>query len=191
MPSTTSNQARPSAGGWLASVVAIAIAMTNLGEGPLTNKLYELHKSFGVTVLALALVRLGVRSVRGAPPFEPMPDWQRRAAQASLRLLAMDPAVVRRRVVLAADVPDRAAFADPDRAMDPEALAEVRLTEAVPVAKLASVHVDALDAESDIAAAAAALGAADQGDEDARFVVDGAADHELLWYGVQEIDHLL
>jgi cytochrome b561 len=63
--------------------VAIAIAMTNLGEGPLTNKLYELHKSFGVTVLALALVRLGVRSVRGAPPFEPMPDWQRRAAQAS------------------------------------------------------------------------------------------------------------
>ena len=46
--------------------VAIAIAMTNLGEGPLTNNLYELHKSFGLTVLALALVRLGVRSVRGA-----------------------------------------------------------------------------------------------------------------------------
>jgi cytochrome b561 len=63
--------------------VAIAIAMTNLGEGPLTNTLFELHKSFGVTALALALVRLGVRSVRGAPPFEPMPDWQRRAAQVS------------------------------------------------------------------------------------------------------------
>ena len=63
--------------------VAIAIAMTNLGEGPLTNTLFELHKSFGLTVLALALVRLGVRSVRGAPPFEPMPDWQRRAAQVS------------------------------------------------------------------------------------------------------------
>ena len=38
--------------------VAIAIAMTNLGEGPLTNNLYELHKSFGLTVLALALVVL-------------------------------------------------------------------------------------------------------------------------------------
>ncbi|MDT0322278.1 DUF6912 family protein [Streptomyces millisiae] len=114
-----------------------------------------------------------------------------RAAQASLRLLAVDPEAVRRRVVVAADVPDRAAVADPDRAMDPEALAEVRLTEAVPVAKLASVHVDAPDAESDIAAAAAALGAADLGDDDAQFVVDGAADHELLWYGVQEIDHLL
>ena len=63
--------------------VAIAIAMTNLGEGPLTNNLYELHKSFGLTVLALALVRVAIRSVRGAPPFEPMPDWQRRAAQVS------------------------------------------------------------------------------------------------------------
>src|SRR4051794_37888175 len=63
--------------------VAIAIAMTNLGEGPLTNTLFELHKSFGLTVLALALVRVAIRSVRGAPPFEPMPDWQRRAAQVS------------------------------------------------------------------------------------------------------------
>ena len=40
--------------------VAIAIAMTNLGEGPLTNNLYELHKSFGLTVLALALVRVAI-----------------------------------------------------------------------------------------------------------------------------------
>ena len=50
--------------------VSIAIAMTNLGEGPLTNTLFELHKSFGLTVLALALVRVAIRSVRGAPPFE-------------------------------------------------------------------------------------------------------------------------
>ncbi|TDC71771.1 DUF6912 family protein [Streptomyces hainanensis] len=114
-----------------------------------------------------------------------------RAAQAALRLLAVEPTVARRRVVLAADVPDGVAVADPDRAMDPEALGEVRLTEALPVSWFASVHVDAPDAESEIATAAAALGAADQGDDDARFVVDGAADHELLWYGVQEIDHLL
>jgi cytochrome b561 len=63
--------------------VAIGITMTNIGEGPLTNNLYELHKSIGITVLALALVRLAVRARRGAPPFEPMPDWQRRAANAS------------------------------------------------------------------------------------------------------------
>jgi cytochrome b561 len=63
--------------------VTIGIAMTNIGEGPLTNNLYELHKSIGITVLALALVRIAVRSTRGAPPLEPMPEWQRRAAHVS------------------------------------------------------------------------------------------------------------
>ncbi len=63
-------------------LVAIAIAMTNLGDGPLTNRLYELHKSFGLTVFTLALVRLACAR-RGAPPLEPMPAWQRRAAQVS------------------------------------------------------------------------------------------------------------
>ncbi len=67
----------------------------------------------------------------------------------------------------------------------------MRLTEPVPSAALAAVHVDAPDAESDVAAAAAAVGAADLGDDDAQFTVDGAADHELLWYGVQEIDSLV
>ncbi|MYR58210.1 hypothetical protein GTY54_18880, partial [Streptomyces sp. SID625] len=49
-----------------------------------------------------------------------------RAALASLRLLAMDPEAPRRRVVVAVDVPDRAASADPDRGLDPAALGEVR-----------------------------------------------------------------
>ncbi|MGK5533474.1 DUF6912 family protein [Streptomyces sp. URMC 129] len=114
-----------------------------------------------------------------------------RAALASLRLLAADPAAPRRRVVVAADVPDRSAVADPDRALEPDALGEVRLTEAVPLAKMAAVHVDGADAEADVAAAAGAVGAADAGDDDAQFTVDGAADHELLWYGVQEIDRLV
>ncbi|MDT0309994.1 hypothetical protein RM780_24005 [Streptomyces sp. DSM 44917] len=114
-----------------------------------------------------------------------------RAAQASLRLLAADPKTPRRRVVAAADVPDRTAVADPDRALMAEALGEVRLTEAVPLAAFASVHVDGFEAEPDVAAAAEAVAAADLGDDDARFTVDGAADHELLWYGVQEIEHLL
>lgn len=114
-----------------------------------------------------------------------------RAAQASLRLLAAEPATARRRVVIAADVPDRSAVADPDQALITESLGEVRLTEPVPVAKMAAVHVDGVDAEADIAAAADALGAADQGDDDAQFTVDGASDHELLWYAVQEIDRLV
>ncbi|MBL0801739.1 hypothetical protein G6539_15170, partial [Streptomyces albidoflavus] len=36
-----------------------------------------------------------------------------------------------------------------------------------------------------------ALAAADGGDGDAQFVVDGADDHELLWFATQEIAHLV
>ncbi|MGW4163490.1 DUF6912 family protein [Streptomyces sp. NPDC004788] len=114
-----------------------------------------------------------------------------RAAAASLRLLAGDPGAARRRVVVAVDVADKDAVVDPDRGLDASALGEVRIAAAVPLAKAAAVHADADDAETDVAAAAAALGAADQGDDDAQFVVDGAEDHELLWFGVQEIPALL
>ncbi|MFD8154558.1 DUF6912 family protein [Streptomyces sp. NPDC059720] len=114
-----------------------------------------------------------------------------RAALASLRLLAADPQAPRRRVVVAVDVADRAAGTDPDRGLDPEALGEVRVAGAVPLAKAASVHVDAADAEADVAAAADALPAAEGGDDDARFVVDGAEDHELLWFATQEIPNLV
>ncbi|MEU6661081.1 hypothetical protein [Streptomyces sp. NPDC046821] len=114
-----------------------------------------------------------------------------RAALASLRLIAGEPDAPRKRVVVALDVPDGAAVADPDRGLDPGALGEVRIANAVRLAKAAAVHVDAGDAEKDVAAAAAALGAADQGDDDAQFVVDGAEDHELLWFATQEIPNLL
>jgi hypothetical protein len=114
-----------------------------------------------------------------------------RAALASLRQLAADPAAARRRVVVAVDVPDKAAAADPDRGLDPAALGEVRIADGVALAKAASVHVDAGAAEADVAAAAEALAAADAGDDDAQFVVDGAEDHELLWYATQEIPNLV
>ncbi|MFJ9902819.1 DUF6912 family protein [Streptomyces sp. NPDC101152] len=114
-----------------------------------------------------------------------------RAALASLRLLAADATAARRRVVVAVDVPDGTASADPDRGLDPAALGEVRVTGTVPLAKAAAVHVDLDDAEADVAAAAEALEAADRGDDDARFVVDGAEDHELLWYATQEIPNLV
>ena len=114
-----------------------------------------------------------------------------RAAAASLRLLAGDPDAARRRVVVAVDVPDQDAVADPDRVLDPARSARCGSPAAVPLAKAAAVHVDADDAIGDVAAAADALGAADQGDDDAQFTVDGAEDHELLWYGVQEIPNLI
>ncbi|MGW2748664.1 DUF6912 family protein [Streptomyces sp. NPDC001450] len=114
-----------------------------------------------------------------------------RAALASLRLLAADPGAVRRRVVVAVDVSDGAATADPDRGLDPAALGEVTVAGTVALAKAAAVHVDAHDAEADVAAAAGALEAADGGDEDAQFVVDGADDHELLWFATQEIPNLV
>ncbi|MFI7098388.1 DUF6912 family protein [Streptomyces sp. NPDC050161] len=114
-----------------------------------------------------------------------------RAAQASLRQLAGHPDAARRRVVVAVDVPEGTAVADPDRGLDRGALGEVRIAGPVPMTKAASVHVDSADAEADVAAAAAALGAADQGDADAQFTVDGAEDHDLMWFGVQEIPQLV
>ncbi|MEU7044508.1 DUF6912 family protein [Streptomyces varsoviensis] len=110
-----------------------------------------------------------------------------RAAQASLRRIAADPEAPRKRVVVAVDVPDKDAVADPDRGLDQSAVGEVRLASAVPLSKAAAVHMDADEAEADVTAAAAALGAADHGDDDAQFTVDGAEDHELLWFATQEI----
>ncbi|MEU0675623.1 hypothetical protein ABZ330_22550 [Streptomyces sp. NPDC006172] len=121
-----------------------------------------------------------------------------RAALASLRLLAAEPAAPRRRVVVAVDVPD--AVVGPgsgpgdggDEAGDDEAaLGRVRVAVAVPLGKVAAVHVDAVDAEADVTAGAQALAAADGGDGDAQSLVDGVEDHELLWFATQEIPNLV
>ncbi|MFH8575989.1 hypothetical protein OHB11_23600 [Streptomyces zaomyceticus] len=114
-----------------------------------------------------------------------------RAAAASLRLLAGDPEAPRRRIVVAVDVADKDAVPDPDGGLTVASIGEVRITGPVVLAKAAAVHADAGDAVADVTAAADALGAADKGDDDAQFVVDGAEDHELLWFGVQEIPALL
>ncbi|NUR90121.1 MAG: hypothetical protein HOY71_39105, partial [Nonomuraea sp.] len=72
-----------------------------------------------------------------------------------------------------------------------EERARVRLGSAVPLAKVAAVHVDDAYAGPDVEAAIIALPAADQGDDDARFTLDGAEAHELMWYATQEIPDLL
>lgn len=107
------------------------------------------------------------------------------AARESLRLLAADKAAPRRRVVLAADVPDAGAIPVAD-----DEPAAVLVSAAIPLPKVASGHVDDDAAEADVAAAAAASAAADAGVDDAQFTVDGAEGHELGWYATQELRHL-
>lgn len=106
------------------------------------------------------------------------------AARESLRMLAADPAAARRRVVLAADV-------DGAQPRDGQERGTVTLAEPVPWRKVAAGHLDDPDAADDIAAAARAVDAADDGDEDAAFTVDGAEAHELQWYATQELPGLL
>ena len=105
------------------------------------------------------------------------------AAKASLRLLQADPAVPRRRVVLAVELPAEQVVADPG--LDEPGL--VKVTGPVLVRDVVSGHIDDLAAAAEIAEAVAALPAADGGDADARFIVDGADGHELLWYATQEL----
>lgn len=105
------------------------------------------------------------------------------AARASLRLLQADPGAPRRRVVLAADVPEEQA----EHKVGFEETALVMISAPVPLTRVAAGHIDDLVAVADIGAAAAALPSADSGDDDAQFLVDGAEGHELLWYATQEL----
>jgi hypothetical protein len=106
------------------------------------------------------------------------------AARESLRLLRGDPAAPRRRVVLAADAEATWIAYDDDPAA-------VVVTDAIPLAAVASGHVDDVDAEADVTVAVDAVAAADAGDEDAGFAVDGAEGHELAWYATQELKTLI
>jgi hypothetical protein len=108
------------------------------------------------------------------------------AARASLRLLAADPDAPGRRVVLAGEVPE----VEIGRAGDDGHPAAVQVLSPVPWDAVAAGHIDSPDAADDVRAAVAAVPAADDGDDDARFTVDGAEGHELMWYATQELRHL-
>lgn len=109
------------------------------------------------------------------------------AARASLRLLHEQTTVARRRIVLAAELPESDVLVK--NGMDKPGRVEVMLP--VQLADVVSGHVDDELATADIDAAAAAVPAADAGDSDAKFVVDGAEGHELLWYATQELIYLI
>ncbi|MFK8250431.1 cytochrome b [Ancylobacter terrae] len=58
---------------WLIAIIVIGlipvgITMGNLDGGPLQDRLYDLHRSFGFTVLVLAALRLAYRLSHTPPP---------------------------------------------------------------------------------------------------------------------------
>jgi hypothetical protein len=106
------------------------------------------------------------------------------AARASLRLLDVDPMAVRRRVVLAVDVPEDQVDVMDDPHVERGA---VRVTADVRMRDVASAHIDGSEAEDDVRAAVNVVLEADLGSEDAQFVVDQAEGHELAWYATQEL----
>ena len=110
------------------------------------------------------------------------------AARASLRLLATelgsDPDTAPRRAVVAADVDDVTLRPDLDAAV-------VRVKGPIPMRALAAIHLDVAEAGEAVRRAAEVIDAADLGDEDAELAVGDAEDHDLAWYGVQELPFVL
>lgn len=62
----------------------VGLVMTEMRNSPDKIEVYALHKSFGLTIFALALLRLVWRWYAGTPrPVPGMPRWQERAARLS------------------------------------------------------------------------------------------------------------
>lgn len=68
-------------------IVSVGYYMTDLPLGPKKLKIYALHKSIGLTLLGLAVLRLLWRLGERRPALPPMPAWQVRAAGAMHVLL--------------------------------------------------------------------------------------------------------
>ena len=66
----------------------LGLTMTDMPNTPRKVDTYALHKSIGLTILALATLRLAWRLHAGSPaPVSGTPRWQNRAAQVSHMLL--------------------------------------------------------------------------------------------------------
>lgn len=65
----------------IAVIAGLGLYMADLPNNPQKIRLYSLHKSLGLTVLALAALRLAWRAYAGAPhPVVGTPRWQERIA---------------------------------------------------------------------------------------------------------------
>jgi cytochrome b561 len=78
---------------WLIAITIIAMLciglyMESLPRGdPFKPSLTAFHKSLGITVFLLVLLRIWARSAYGRPPYPPMQAWQRAAASITQGLL--------------------------------------------------------------------------------------------------------
>ena len=61
--------------------IGLAWTFQNIPKGLASYNLIQLHKSFGITVLLLSVLRLGWRLANPPPPEPPMPRWQVVASQ--------------------------------------------------------------------------------------------------------------
>ncbi len=71
---------------WITALLVLmiipgGIVMIRLQEGQLQNQIFDLHRSFGVTVFALAILRVTARHFFGTPaPLESLTPLERRAS---------------------------------------------------------------------------------------------------------------
>lgn len=74
---------------WLTAAIVIGLLVVGNIMADLPNSdpdkltLFNWHKSFGVTVLLLTLIRLAWRLTNKPPPLPPMPAWEKRVAHAT------------------------------------------------------------------------------------------------------------
>jgi len=69
-------------------MLALGLYMAELPKGPERSELIALHKSIGITLAFLLVVRLAWRASHAPPPYPAtMPAWQQRAAHANATAL--------------------------------------------------------------------------------------------------------
>lgn len=72
----------------LLTQVWLGFTFAGMERGPARMEVFTWHKTVGATILVLTLIRLVYRLKNPPPPYPPdMPDWRRRAAIWSHRLL--------------------------------------------------------------------------------------------------------
>jgi cytochrome b561 len=72
----------------VAGLITAGLTMTRIGEGPTQDRLYDLHRSFGMVVFVLILLRVAVRLFDGPPaPAPSLTPLQRKVSAGVHHLL--------------------------------------------------------------------------------------------------------